>query len=373
MLRSSPAARHRSPVRHPASILGPRAARMRRRARRAAGARHGLRPSPAIRPRPPAGAHDGGQRPARGPCPGGSWMAIDVHLANDGPADRGRAPARRGRPGADPLRHAVDLPTQSDKTYRLYAQPPAFGSELEVDLVDGDRRPSPRQGRVHAPRPDPAGRRHRRRAAGRHRRRPRPPAEPEQRRSGHGRLDPSRPARAGRGVGRARPACLAGHRLVEPHASSWRRCAAGSPGRRPARHRRRDAGPASLSAFPDDLLPYRPTATVDVAPEARRPARRAARTRDRPAGPVRRADRGRVAPSRRRRSTVAAERPYGSGSVTIVGFDPTVDWIAESDTAEGLWRRLLPPRTAAGRPRRRQPDRLRASQLPSLPCRRSAG
>ena len=33
----------------------------------------------------------------------------------------------------------VDLPTQSDKTYRLYAQPPAFGRDLEISLVDGDR------------------------------------------------------------------------------------------------------------------------------------------------------------------------------------------------------------------------------------------
>jgi hypothetical protein len=45
---------------------------------------------------------------------------------------------------------------------------------------------------------------------------------------------------------------------------------------------------------------------------------------------------------------VAAERPYGSGSVTLIGFDPTVDWIAKTDTSGNLWRRLLPARTTGG-------------------------
>ena len=45
---------------------------------------------------------------------------------------------------------------------------------------------------------------------------------------------------------------------------------------------------------------------------------------------------------------VAAERAYGSGSVTLIGFDPTVDWIAKTDTSGSLWRRLLPARTSGG-------------------------
>ncbi len=45
---------------------------------------------------------------------------------------------------------------------------------------------------------------------------------------------------------------------------------------------------------------------------------------------------------------VAAERPYGGGSVTIIGFDPTAKWIADSNIGEGLWRRLLPPRGTTG-------------------------
>ena len=45
---------------------------------------------------------------------------------------------------------------------------------------------------------------------------------------------------------------------------------------------------------------------------------------------------------------MAAERPYGSGSVALIGFDPTVDWIAKTDTSGSLWRRLLPARTSGG-------------------------
>ena len=34
--------------------------------------------------------------------------------------------------------------------------------------------------------------------------------------------------------------------------------------------------------------------------------------------------------------------------MTIIGFDPTADWIDETRVAEGLWRRLLPTRSATG-------------------------
>jgi hypothetical protein len=43
---------------------------------------------------------------------------------------------------------------------------------------------------------------------------------------------------------------------------------------------------------------------------------------------------------------VAADMPFGSGAVTLVGFDPTTSWIAKGDTWDTpLWRRLLPQRT----------------------------
>jgi hypothetical protein len=46
---------------------------------------------------------------------------------------------------------------------------------------------------------------------------------------------------------------------------------------------------------------------------------------------------------------IAAERKIGSGSVTLLGFDPTTSWLADGDDWDTpLWRRLLPGRTAGG-------------------------
>jgi hypothetical protein len=45
---------------------------------------------------------------------------------------------------------------------------------------------------------------------------------------------------------------------------------------------------------------------------------------------------------------VAAERVYGLGQVTLLGFDPAASWIGESKASDGMWRRLLPARTAGG-------------------------
>jgi hypothetical protein len=38
---------------------------------------------------------------------------------------------------------------------------------------------------------------------------------------------------------------------------------------------------------------------------------------------------------------------YGGGRITLLGFDPTTPWLAESKTIGGLWRGLLPPRSGA--------------------------
>ena len=65
---------------------------------------------------------------------------------------------------------------------------------------------------------------------------------------------------------------------------------------------------------------------------------------------------------------VAAERPYGSGAVTIIGFDPTADWLTGTRPAEGLWRPAPPDplrrrsRSSATTARSCQA----ASQLPTL-------
>ena len=43
---------------------------------------------------------------------------------------------------------------------------------------------------------------------------------------------------------------------------------------------------------------------------------------------------------------IAADAAFGSGTVTLLGFDPATSWIAEGDAIDvPLWRRLLPPRS----------------------------
>ena len=105
------------------------------------------------------------------------------------------------------------------------------------------------------------------------------------------------------------------------------------------------AGADALTGFPDELLPYRPTGTLDIDPTVLRsvlgtiPA--GATTLTAYAGDL---IAGRVLATSGDR-VVAADRRYGAGSVTLLGFDPTTRWIATGDTIDTpLWRRLLPAR-----------------------------
>jgi hypothetical protein len=106
------------------------------------------------------------------------------------------------------------------------------------------------------------------------------------------------------------------------------------------------AGADSLTGLPDDLLPYRPSGTLDIDPSVLRsllgtiPA--GATTLPAYAGEL---IAGRALATSGDR-VVAADRRFGAGSVTLLGFDPTTSWIAAGDTIDTpLWRRLLPTRT----------------------------
>ena len=101
-----------------------------------------------------------------------------------------------------------------------------------------------------------------------------------------------------------------------------------------------------LTAFPDDLLPYRPSSLLDVDPSSL-----ASVLGPIPAGatPVS-AFAGDPGAGRTLATSgdrvIAADRTFGSGSVTLLGFDPATQWIADGDTVDvPLWRRLLPPRS----------------------------
>ncbi|HEY4634787.1 MAG TPA: hypothetical protein VIH00_12800, partial [Candidatus Limnocylindrales bacterium] len=278
----------------------------------------------------------------------GSWMAIEVHLRNDGTPVTGELRLVGGSAGRTRFGVVVDMPTQSDKRYVLYAQPPAFGRDLDVALVSGDRVVATtkvayqlhdaKQMLIGVVADDAAAV-----IAGLDL-----PAGQTQQVPAIGRLDPE--SLPGRVEGWAPLDRLIWQdvdsaRLTPEQISAMRGWVAAG-GRLVIIGG--TAGPGLLSAFPDELLPFRPVSTIDVAPESLVPLLGSVpdgATTAPALGGVLTAGRALVVSGDR---AVAAEMTYGSGSVAIVGFDPTLPWIAGTPAATGLWQRLLPPRVALG-------------------------
>lgn len=297
----------------------------------------------------------------------GSWMAIDIHVANAGPAITGELRLAGGAQGRTRFGTPVDLPTQSDKTYRLYAQPPAFGREIEISLVSGASTIATTKAAfaVHEATQLVVG------------------IVAERPGDIVGDLDllpnmqnlapltvalnvEDLPARveAWGILDRLIWQDTDSSRLSSEQVAALRGWVAGG-GRLVIVGG--TAGPASLSAFPDALLPYRPTATTDVDPGALV----ALLGEIPPTATALPALSGELSTGRALASTgdrtVAADLVYGSGSVTIVGFDPTASWITGTSLAEGMWRRLLPTKSVGG-PIMTDDSQIvsAASQLPSL-------
>jgi hypothetical protein len=278
----------------------------------------------------------------------GSWMAIQVHLVNDGPAVTGELRLAGGTQGQTRFGTTVDLPTQSDKRYVLYAQPPAFGSELEVILAEGDRTVvstkvkfaihDATQLMVAVVAEHPEG------IVGNLGLLPNQnqiaplvmsitPEDLPERVEAWGALD--RVVWQDVDTDRLGPAQL--EALRGWIAGGGRLVVAGGT-----------AGPKTLAAFPDTLLPYRPVTTTDV-PAASLSGILGALPKDATALP---ALSGQLIDGRSLVTVggrvVAADRTYGSGQVTLLGFDPAASWIVDSKAAQGLWRRLLPARSSSG-------------------------
>jgi hypothetical protein len=276
----------------------------------------------------------------------GSWMAISVHLVNDGPAVTGELRLAGGSQGQTRFGTAVDLPTQSDKTYLMYAQPPAFGSELEIALVSNEQKIASTKAKftihdttqlvvaVIADRPDGIVE-NLRLLPNQNQVAPLvmsiAPENLPERVQGWNMID--RIVWQDVDAQRLTPAQLDALRVWV--AGGGRLVIAGGT-----------AGPRSFAAFPEVLLPYVPAATIDAPAESLigllgsipdsatdLPALSGELVQGRALATI--GDR-----------VVAAERTYGSGQVTLLGFDPTVGWIAESKSSDGLWRRLLPPRSS---------------------------
>ena len=278
----------------------------------------------------------------------GSWMAIQVHLVNDGPAISGELRLAGGTQGQTRFGTAVDLPTQSDKTYVLYAQPPAFGSQLEIILADGDRTVMSTKVKfaIHDATQLVVA------VVAEH---------PEGIVGGLGLLpnqnqvaplvmsiapeDLPERVEAWNTLDRVVWQDIDADRLSPAQLEALRGWVAGG-GRLVIAGG--TTGPKALAAFPDALLPYRPTATTDVPAASLTGLLGAV-----PSGATElSALSGSLTDGRALVSVgdrvVAAERAYGGGEVTLLGFDPTAAWIVDSKTSEGLWRRLLPARSSGG-------------------------
>ena len=291
----------------------------------------------------------------------GSWMAIDVKLTNSRAADRRRDQARGRRPGTDALRRRrrpAD-PIRQDVSTVCAAALVRAGDQGRPGVGRHDARQH--QGRVHAGRRQPAGRRHRRRTGGRHHRQHRPAARRRTAslRSRSPSIPPACPPESRRGArsidwsGRTptRPAC---------RPSSWPRCAGGSPAAAASSSSAAPPDHRACPRFPDLMLPYRPTATTDVAPaslgallgEVPDSAGDMAALSGELSG-------GRALVERRR-----SRRRRGSAIRRGHRHDRRVRPDASNGSPRptpphGLWGQLLPPRTQGGTgPRRRQPDRV---------------
>ena len=278
----------------------------------------------------------------------GSWAAVAVDLQNDGPAIQGELRMDGGSSSNARYAMAVSLPTTSRQTFILHVQPPAFGRTVKVDLVSGDQvidsvsvaylvhdatqlvvgvvaeRPQGLIAQIELP-PNANGAQ----AAIV----PLTVADLPERAEGWAVLDRlvwqdvDSNSLSTEQLDALRHWLASGGRLVIVGGS---------------------AGIHTMSAFPDDILPYRPTATLDLDPanlvSVLGPLPASASQLPAMAGAL---AHGRALATSGDR-VVAAELAYGSGRVTLLGFDPTTNWLAESKSVEALWRAALPARTSDG-------------------------
>ena len=278
----------------------------------------------------------------------GSWAAIEVTLQNDGPRVEGELRMDGGAQSNARYSMAVRMETGSRQVYVLHAQPPGFGRNVTVDLVAGGQvldsvsvaylvhdstqlvvgvlaeRPAGLVAQIALPV----------NAAG-----VAPAIVPltiadlPERAEGWAVMD------------RLVWQDLDSNQLSTAQLESLRRWLAGG-GRLIIVGG--SAGIGTLSAFPDDILPFRPTATLDLDPALLTgligQVPQGATDLPGMSGAL---SRGRALATSGDR-VVAADLGYGNGRVTILGFDPTTAWLAESDGIDSLWRGVLPERSRDG-------------------------
>jgi hypothetical protein len=300
----------------------------------------------------------------------GAWAAVRVHVENDGPAVTGELRVTGGQGGDSRYGVAVQLPTGARQEHLLFAQPAWFGSRLSVSLVaDGEAllsRPLTTRSVdawtptivVVAERPEGIVSDVR---AGATAPSYNPPViltvDPEE-------LPPR--VEAWSAIDRLVWQDVDTSRLSEEQLAAMRAWV-GAGGRLIVVGG--STGTSTLGAFPEDLLPFQPSLTVDASTEDL-----AGLLGPLPAGatplPVVSGllDEGTVL-GRSADHVFAAQRGVGQGSVTLVGFDPSASWLRGTPTATALWRRLLPTSNGAViNPLALQDDSAIVSSLGNLPA-----
>ena len=278
----------------------------------------------------------------------GAWSAIEVDVANDGPAVTGELRLASDSTSSSSYAALVDLPTGSRKRYVLYAQPSIFGRDLGVTLV------SEGEALARATVPITAH-------------------DPYQSVIGVVAEEPG-PLVA------ALTSALADPRVATPAVVSL------APDDLPARVEAWSAidrlvwqdvdatqlspeqlaalrtwlglggrlvilggstGATTLGSLPDDLLPYRPTGTVDASPEDVSALLGGGVEVERSVPALGGTLLDGSVLGRSGDAVIAAERPIGQGRTTIIGIDPTVSGIAGTPAAQALWRRAMPLASSA--------------------------
>jgi hypothetical protein len=273
----------------------------------------------------------------------GAWAAVVVHVENDGPAITGEIRIRSNQQGRSQYGRVIELPNGARQDHTLYAQTALFGSRLNIDFVsDGQtlltRDVQVRSHDAYAPIVAIVAER------------------PEGIQGGvaDGARNPNFQApqiitltvadlpervEAWSAVDRLVWQDVDAATLTAGQAEALRLWL-GAGGRLVILGGTTGVGP--VQGFPEDLLPFRPDRTVDVAP-ADLAGLLGILPADAASVPALGGTlaRGTVL-ARSGDLVIAAQSTVGQGAVALVGLNPAEPWIAGSDAGRSLWRRLLP-------------------------------
>jgi hypothetical protein len=274
----------------------------------------------------------------------GSWAAVSVLITNAGPSLNGELRIRSSQQGRSQYGLAVELPSGARQGHILYAQPPLFGSRLHVDFVSGGQtlissEVPIRSHEAWSPTIAIVAER------------------PEGIQAGIvevGRNPQGNPASVITLTAADLPPRVEAwsviDRLVwqdvdagtlEPEQIEALRLWVGAGGRLVIVAG--TTGVAPVRGFPEELLPFRPTQTVQVAPDELTAlvGQGAGGPSSVPAlsGILRE---GTALARSAAGDVVAAQMTWGQGTVTLVGINPAERWVADANAGRALWRRVLP-------------------------------